>query len=143
MCFLCDLKSSHTTAAPAQPEHDWSARRAFLLAGSAAAVGASAAALAQVEVGKTSSVRKLVPAAELDGAANQQYGQMMEEARQNPSQRGETAAEQHGCPPATAPSQPAAKRAGEGRQDVRWQFRQPCQKCRYPDTDPGPCGCLK
>ena len=82
MCFLCDLKSSHTTAAPAQPEHVWSARRAFLLAGSAAAVGASADALAQVEVGKSSSVRKLVPAAELEGAANQQYGQMMEEARQ-------------------------------------------------------------
>lgn len=82
MCFLCDLKSSHTTAAPAQTEHVWSARRAFLLAGSAAAVGASADALAQVEVGKSSSVRKLVPAAELEGAANQQYGQMMEEARQ-------------------------------------------------------------
>ncbi len=82
MCFLCDLKPPHTAAAPQRPEHVWSARRAFLLAGSAAAVGASADALAQVEVGKSSSVRKLVPAAELEGAATQQYGQMMEEARQ-------------------------------------------------------------
>ena len=85
MCFLCDLKSPTPFAAPVErqrPEHVWSARRAFLLAGSAAAVGASADALAQVDVGKSSSVRKLVPAAELEGAANQQYGQMMEEARQ-------------------------------------------------------------
>lgn len=82
MCFLCDLKSPSSASDPQRPEHVWSARRAFLLAGSAAAVGASADALAQVEVGKSSSVRKLVPAAELEGAAQQQYGQMMEEARQ-------------------------------------------------------------
>lgn len=85
MCFICDFKSSARAAAPVQadrPGHVWSARRAFLLAGSAAAVGAGADALAQVDVGKSSSMRKLVPAAELEGAANQQYGQMMEEARQ-------------------------------------------------------------
>ncbi len=82
MCFLCDLKSPSATTDQQRPEHVWSARRAFLLAGSAAAVGASADALAQVDVGKSSSVRKLVPAAELEGAAQQQYGQMMEEARQ-------------------------------------------------------------
>ena len=82
MCFLCELKSGGGPAATPKPDHVWSARRAFLLAGSAAAVGASADALAQVDVGKSSSMRKLVPAAELEGAANLQYGQMMEEARQ-------------------------------------------------------------
>lgn len=81
MCFLCELKSSSAPAAQQQPENVWSARRAFLLAGSAAAVGASADALAQVDVGKSSSVRKLVPAAELEGAANQQYSQMMADAK--------------------------------------------------------------
>ena len=83
MCFLCELKSSPAPVAPQQPEHVWSARRAFLLAGSAAAVGVSADALAQVDVGKSSSVRKLVPAAELEGAANQQYSQMMADAKAN------------------------------------------------------------
>lgn len=82
MCFLCELKSPRLAAAPDQPGHVWSARRAFLLAGSAAAVGASADALAQVDVGQSSAMRKLVPAAELEQAANQQYGQMMAEARQ-------------------------------------------------------------
>ena len=82
MCFLCELKSPRPATAPDQPGHVWSARRAFLLAGSAAAVGASADALAQVDVGQSSAMRKLVPAAELEQAANQQYGQMMAEARQ-------------------------------------------------------------
>lgn len=82
MCFLCELKSPRPVVPVEQPEHVWSARRAFLLAGSAAAVGASADALAQVNVGKSSSMRKLVPAEELEQAAHQQYGQMMEEARQ-------------------------------------------------------------
>lgn len=82
MCFLCELKSPRPVVPAEQPEHVWSARRAFLLAGSAAAVGASADALAQVNVGKSSSMRKLVPAEELEQAAHQQYGQMMEEARQ-------------------------------------------------------------
>jgi Zn-dependent protease with chaperone function len=68
MCFICEAKSSA-----------WSSRRAFLLAAGSAAIAAPA--LAQVDVGPSSSVRKLVPAEELESAANQQYAQMMAEAR--------------------------------------------------------------
>jgi len=66
MCFLCNNK-------PAL----WSSRRAFLaLAGAAAA----APAMSQVDVGKSSSLRKLVPAEKLETAADQQYAQMLAEA---------------------------------------------------------------
>ena len=76
MCFICDLKSS---ARPVpRPDHVWSARRAFVLAGAGAA---ALPALAQVDVGKASALRNLVPADELEGAAGQQYGQMMAEAK--------------------------------------------------------------
>ncbi|WP_439608169.1 M48 family metallopeptidase [Hydrogenophaga sp.] len=78
MCLLCDLKSP--SAPPTRPEHVWSARRAFMLAGTAAAAGAALPAVAQVDVGQASAMRKLVPADELEGAANQQYAQMMAEA---------------------------------------------------------------
>ncbi len=67
MCLLCAAKQSH-----------WSSRRGFLLAaGSAAATPV----LAQVEVGSSSGIRKLVPAETLERSANQQYSQMMAEAR--------------------------------------------------------------
>ena len=56
----------------------WSARRAFLLAAGAAA---AAPALAQVEVGSASEMRRLVPADTLEGAATQQYSQMLAQAR--------------------------------------------------------------
>jgi Zn-dependent protease with chaperone function len=56
----------------------WSARRAFVLAAGAAT---ALPALAQVDVGSGSSLRKLVPADQLENAATQQYGQMMAEAR--------------------------------------------------------------
>ncbi|WP_066269240.1 M48 family metallopeptidase [Hydrogenophaga palleronii] len=79
MCLLCDLKTSAPDAPP-RPEHVWSARRAFVLAGTAAAASAALPAAAQVNVGEGSSLRKLVPAGELENAANQQYGQMMAEA---------------------------------------------------------------
>ena len=71
MCLLCPTPS----AAPSSP---WSARRAFLLA-----AGASAAApvLAQVDVGSSSSLRKLVPAETLETSAAQQYQQMLEQAK--------------------------------------------------------------
>ena len=60
------------------PSSPWSARRAFLLAaGSAAAVPA----LAQVDVGSASTLRKLVPAETLERSAAQQYQQMLEQAR--------------------------------------------------------------
>ena len=76
MCFLCDLKTQDP--APPRPEHVWSARRAFVLT---AATAAAAPALAQVNVGQGSALRNLVPAEELENAANQQYGQMMAEAK--------------------------------------------------------------
>lgn len=54
------------------------ARRGFLfLAASAVMVPA----LAQVDVGNASAMRKLVPAETLEGAATQQYHQMLEQAR--------------------------------------------------------------
>ncbi len=68
MCQLCYAKTSA-----------WMPRRGFLLAAGAAAV---TPALAQVSVGESSRLRGLVPAAELEGAANQQYGQMMAQARE-------------------------------------------------------------
>ncbi len=68
MCQLCAAKAS-----------PWAqGRRAFLLAGG---VAAATPALAQVSVGEASSLRKLVPAAQLEQAAGQQYGQMLEQAR--------------------------------------------------------------
>lgn len=76
MCFLCDLKTRDP--APTRPEHVWSARRAFVLAAGAAA---AVPALAQVDVGSGSALRNLVPAEELEKAADQQYDQMMAEAK--------------------------------------------------------------
>jgi len=75
MCLLCELK---TTAPPPQTGARWHPRRAFLLATGAAVV---APALAQVEVGNSSEVRKLVPAETLENSARQQYGQVLAEAR--------------------------------------------------------------
>lgn len=68
MCQLCVARSSY-----------FSGRRGFL-----AAMGAAAATpvLAQVNVGESSSLRNLVPADELEKAAGQQYGQLLEQARQ-------------------------------------------------------------
>jgi len=71
MCFLCPPPS----VAPSSP---WSARRGFLLAAGSAAV---APALAQVDVGSASTLRKLVPAETLERSAAQQYQQMLEQAR--------------------------------------------------------------
>ena len=56
----------------------WNARRAFLLTATAAA---ATPALAQVDVGDSSSMRKLVPAETLENSAAQQYRQMLEQAR--------------------------------------------------------------
>ncbi|BEU94663.1 M48 family metallopeptidase [Acidovorax sp. DW039] len=82
MCFLCLTPFDHANepalmggAAPSSP---WQARRAFLLvAGGAVA----APALAQVDVGNASAMRKLVPAETLEQSAAQQYRQMLEQAR--------------------------------------------------------------
>lgn len=80
MCFLCDLKSSPVHPA-SRASHRWVARRGFLQASAAGALTAVAGVgHAQVEVGKSSSMRKLVPAEQLEKAADQQYLQMMQEA---------------------------------------------------------------
>ena len=78
MCFICDFKSDPSRAT--RSDHVWSARRGFLLAGAAAAAGSVLPAAAQVDVGQASALRNLVPAEELEGAAGQQYAQMMSEA---------------------------------------------------------------
>ena len=67
MCWHCYSSSSAAFT-----------RRSFV---ALAGASASAAALAQVEVGKPSSVRGLVPADELENAASQEYAQMMAQAR--------------------------------------------------------------
>ncbi|MGE4241310.1 M48 family metallopeptidase [Ramlibacter sp.] len=67
MCRLCELKTS-----------SWMPRRGFLLAAGAAA---ATPVLAQVNVGDPSRLRGLVPAKELEQAAVQQYGQLLEQAR--------------------------------------------------------------
>ena len=66
-CSLCAARAA-----------TWNARRGFLLAAGAAVAGP---ALAQVDVGGASAMRKLVPAATLEDAAGQQYRQMLEQAR--------------------------------------------------------------
>ena len=53
----------------------------MLASAGSAALGGTGAALAQVEVGKASSLRKLVPAERLEAAAAQQYAQMLAEAK--------------------------------------------------------------
>ena len=75
MCFLCDLKQRSPDAPAAGP---WQARRAFLLAASAAA---AAPAMAQVDVGKASGMRKLVPAETIEKAGAQQFVATVQEAK--------------------------------------------------------------
>ncbi|MGQ9724157.1 MAG: M48 family metallopeptidase [Tepidimonas sp.] len=69
MCWMCHARIT------------WSARRGFLRA-AAAAAGATALAPAwsQVQVGPPSALRSLVPAAQLESAASQQYAQLLAEA---------------------------------------------------------------
>lgn len=81
MCFICNLKTTSADAAVSEqdrPSPRWQARRAFLLASGATAAGS---VLAQVDVGSSSSLRKLVPAETLETSARQQYTQVLAEAR--------------------------------------------------------------
>jgi Zn-dependent protease with chaperone function len=78
MCWLC---WSRFNASPVQAPLD-PGRRGLLLAGAAAGTGlVSPWAQAQVDVGSASGLRKLVPAQQLESAAQQQYRQMMAEAQ--------------------------------------------------------------
>ncbi len=71
MCNLCEAKNS-----------PWAGRRGFLqAAASAAALAASMPLRAQVDVGKASELRKLVPAQDLEDAAAQEYAKLLNEAR--------------------------------------------------------------
>jgi Zn-dependent protease with chaperone function len=71
MCLLCDSK-----------QRAWPGRRAFLQAAAASvATAAVLPAQAQVEVGKSSQLRNLVPAEELEVAATQQYAKLLAEAK--------------------------------------------------------------
>jgi Zn-dependent protease with chaperone function len=76
MCQLCLAKQSA-----------WTGRRGFLLAAGAAA---ATPVLGQVDVDGPSKLRNLVPAAELEAAAGQQYGQMLESARAKRALAGES-----------------------------------------------------
>lgn len=89
MCLICNLKTPFV-----EPHHgatespSWLARRAFLLA---AGTTAAAGAWGQVDVGSSSSLRKLVPAETLENSARQQYNQVLTEARA----KGALAADDH------------------------------------------------
>ena len=72
MCTLCDLRSPPATG-------PWHARRAFLLA--AASTALAGPSLAQVQVGKPSMARTIVPADDIEQAGTQQYGQMLAQAK--------------------------------------------------------------
>lgn len=79
MCFICNFKTQPDDAkASAHASPRWQARRAFMLAAGATAAGS---ALAQVDVGSSSGLRKLVPAETLETSARQQYSQVLAEAR--------------------------------------------------------------
>lgn len=81
MCWICDAKTSEPTPPrAASARGPWNARRGFLLASAAVAAGP---ALAQVDVGSASGVRKLVPAETLETAAGKQYVEVLAEARAN------------------------------------------------------------
>jgi Zn-dependent protease with chaperone function len=110
MCLACYGAPEAAESLHSAP-HRWVPRRAFLLA---AGTAAAAPALAQVQVDEASRLRNLVPAAELEAAAGQQYGQMIAQARQ----QGALAPDHH----------PQLKRLREIAQDLvpfasRWNDR--------------------
>ena len=70
MCFLCEAKHSA-----------WAGRRAFLRIAGAGVAAAAVPAMAQVNVGPPSSLRNLVPAQEIEGAAAQEYLKLVTDAR--------------------------------------------------------------
>src|SRR5690606_40101006 len=71
-----------TCALPICARHSlWQARRAFLQLGGSAMAAAAVPAWAQVQVGEASRLRHLVPAEDLEQAANQQYAQLIQQAQ--------------------------------------------------------------
>lgn len=59
----------------------WQARRAFLQVAGMAAATAAMPLAAQVQVGEASRLRHLVPAADLEQAAQQQYAELLQQAK--------------------------------------------------------------
>ncbi len=96
----------------------WNARRGFLLAAGAAA---AAPALAQVDVGSASQMRRLVPAEQLEAAADQQYDQMLAKAKAQRALAGDTIPSWCACAvsaSASSPSPPSgttARGSGSGK----------------------------
>ena len=78
MCWICNAKTS-LSPATGQPagRSMWSPRRAFLLAAGSAA---AAPVLGQVDVGRSSSLRTLVPAEALEQASQKEYSELMAQA---------------------------------------------------------------
>jgi Zn-dependent protease with chaperone function len=76
MCRICAAKSGPRLG-----------RRGFLLAAGASAAGS---ALSQVDVGRSSTLRNLVPAEQLEQAAAQQYGELLQQARAKHALAGES-----------------------------------------------------
>ena len=86
MCPLCSAFFAPAARASVPPALHSSAapgpgRRALLLGGALAAASLVLPAQAQVDVGDASGLRKLVPADTLEGAATQQYSQLLAQAR--------------------------------------------------------------
>ena len=79
MCIRCELRGGAAASSPLSPSSAWQPRRAFLLAAAGAALAGPA--FAQVEVGKASVARNLVPAERIEAAGVQQYGQLLQQAR--------------------------------------------------------------
>lgn len=87
MCWLCDakraLQAPNGPEAPPEEAPRGMTRRGALFTGlvAGAPLLAVSSAEAQVNVGNASGMRSLVPAEKLEGAASQQYQQMLSQAR--------------------------------------------------------------
>ena len=107
MCLHCTSRSG-----------TWQGRRAFLLAAGAAA---AAPALAQVEVGKSSVARNLVPAENVEQAGVQQYGQLMAQAKAKGALTGEGNAQLQRLRTISAQIIPFAPRWNERAAKWKWE----------------------
>ena len=95
MCWICDFKTLDAPHGPSA-HAPWAPRRAFLLAAGAAA---ASPVLAQVDVGKSSAMRQLVPAASLENSATKQYAQVLAEARAKGALAPDNNPSSSGCAP--------------------------------------------
>ena len=111
MCFLCTAKNSA-----------WAGRRAFLLGSGAAALTAVASpVLAQVDVGRSSSLRNLVPAEDLEIAATKQYAKMLAEAKAKGALAGGNNAQLQRLRTIAAKLVPQTPQWNERARDWKWE----------------------